>query len=101
MTTELDTVLKVRMILQDGSQSSLILQDERLGAIVLMPILTKVKNFRECDEKSARFSAMIESSLCTSSSYLIDARASRGRAGIFFCRRQSPSARPLRRLGIS
>jgi hypothetical protein len=77
------------MFLQDARQSSLIPLDERFSAVVLMPILTKAKNFREGYQKSARFSVIIESSCSMSPSYPIDANASRGRAGIFFCRREN------------
>jgi hypothetical protein len=62
----------------------LILLNKRFGAIVLVPILAKRKNFRDGYGKKARFSVMIRIGLNTSSSYPVDAKASRGRARIFY-----------------
>ena len=75
-------VLQLRMIAQDAIQRHLILTDKRVDAVVLVPILAKSKNFRDRYDKRARFS-VIMLSLSTTSSYLIDAKASRGRAGYF------------------
>jgi len=44
------------MIPQDGVQGQLILTDERLGAVVLVPILAKSKNFRDGYSKRDRLS---------------------------------------------
>jgi hypothetical protein len=82
-----DAVLKMGMFRQGGVQRPLILLNERLSAIALTPVPAKVKNFREGYQKSARFSAMIERLLCMSSSYHFDAKASSGRARIFYCPR--------------
>jgi hypothetical protein len=89
VATEGDAVLKMGMFRQGGVQRPLILLNERLSAVALMPVPAKVKNFPEGYQKSARFSAMIESSLHTSSSYHLDAKASRGRARIFYCHHQT------------
>jgi hypothetical protein len=78
MATERNTATKMRVGPQYRVECHLILLNERLGAVVLMPILAKAENFRECYKKSARFSAMIESLFCMSSSYPIDAKASTG-----------------------
>jgi hypothetical protein len=77
-------VLQVRTITQDGIQRDLILTNERLGAIVLVPILAKSKNFRDGYSKITRFSVKILILCCISSSYCLDAQASRGRARIFY-----------------
>jgi len=72
-----------RMLPQDGVQGQLILTNERLGAIVLVPILAKSKNFRDGYSKRDRLSVKMLIVLCMSSSYSLDANASRGRARIF------------------
>jgi hypothetical protein len=68
---------------QDGVQGQLILTNERLGAVVLVPILAKSKNFRDGYSKRDRLSVKMLIVLCMSSSYSLDANASRGRARIF------------------
>jgi hypothetical protein len=78
------TILQLGMGLQDRIQRDLILPDERFGAIVLVPIGPKRENLFQRYGKKARFSVIIWSVLHTPSSYLIDAKASRGRAR-FFC----------------
>ena len=72
-----------RMLPQDGVQGQLILTNERLGAVVLVPILAKSKNFRDGYSKRDRLSVKMLIVLCISSSYSLDANASRGRARIF------------------
>jgi hypothetical protein len=76
-------VLQVSTATQDGIQRELILTNERLGAIVLVPILAKSKNFRDGYSKITRFSVKMLIGLGISSSYPLDANASRGRARIF------------------
>jgi hypothetical protein len=77
-------VLQIRTLPQRGVQRDLILTNERLGAIVLVPILAKSKNFRDGYSKIIRFSVKMSIVSCISSSYSLDANASRGRAGIFY-----------------
>jgi len=76
-------VLQISTIPQDGIHRQLILTDERKNAIVLVPILAKRENFRDGYRKTARFSVKILIVLDISSSYSLDAKASRGRARIF------------------
>ena len=76
-------VPQLRTLPQNGVQSELILTNERLGAIVLVPILAKSKNFRDGYSKRDRLSVKMLIVLCMSSSYSLDASASRGRARIF------------------
>jgi hypothetical protein len=78
-----DATLQLRMGLQDRVQSSLILADDRLGAIVLVPVIAKRENFPDCYDKKARLSVIMQSVSFTPSSYLLDAKASRGRARTF------------------
>jgi len=62
----------------------LILTNKRTGAVVLMPTLAKRENFRDGYGKIARFSVKMLSGLSMSSSYSLDAKASRYRARIFY-----------------
>ena len=78
------TVLQIRTIPQHGVQRDLILTNERLGAIVLVPILAKSKNFRDSYRKIIRFSVKMLIVWCISSSYPLDDNTSRGRARIFY-----------------
>ena len=78
-------VLQIRTIAQDGIQRELILTNKRMGAVGLVPILAKTKNFRDGYNKIARFSVKILIVLSMSSSYPLDAKTSRGRARIFSC----------------
>ena len=87
-------VPQLRTLPQDGVQGELILTDERLGAIVLVPILAKSKNFRDGYSKSDRLSVKMLIVSCMSSSYSLDANASRGRARIF-CAPSRKLARPI------
>ena len=77
-------VPQIRAIPQRGIQRDLILTNERLGAIVLVPILAKSKNFRDGYGKSTRFSVTMLIVVGTSSSYPLDAHASRPRTRIFY-----------------
>ena len=83
MATGNRAVLEVRIAFQDRVQRDLILTNQRVGAIVLVPILRKGENLLEGDDEKARFSVMIWSVLFTPSSYLLDANASRGRTKFF------------------
>ena len=71
---------KLGMGLQDRVQRGLILPDKRPGAIVLVPIRAKREKLLDGYGKKARPSVIISIVLCTPSSYLVDAKASRGRA---------------------
>jgi hypothetical protein len=77
---------QMRMGLEHRVQRHLILLDNRFSAVILMPVLAKRENFREGYDKRAKLSVMIASVICMSSSYRLDAKASRGRAGIFYRR---------------
>jgi hypothetical protein len=77
-------VPQVRTVSQEGIQRDLILTNEWLGAIVLVPILAESRNFRDDYRKTTRFSVKIPIVCCISSSYPLDANASRGRARIFY-----------------
>ena len=79
------TASQTGMLAQDGIQRQLILTNKQTGTVVLMPIRAKRKEFPDGDDKNARFSVKMLSVLGISSSYLLDAKASRWRAGIFSC----------------
>lgn len=76
-------VLQIRTIAQDGIQRVLILTNKRIGAAVLVPLLAKRENFRDRYDKIARFSVTMLIGFCMTSSYSLDAKASRGRARFF------------------
>jgi len=84
LRAESEAPLNLRMALQDRVQRGLILPDKRPGAIALMPICAKREELLDGYGKKARLSTIISIVLCTPSSYLFDANASRGRAR-FFC----------------
>lgn len=88
-------VLQLGTLSQDGVQGELILTNERLVAVVLAPILAKSKRFRDGYGKSDRLSVKMLILSCISSSYSLDANASRGRARIF-ARLSKKPARPIR-----
>lgn len=77
-------VLQIRTIAQDGIERVLILTNKRIGVVVLVPVLAKRENFRDRYNKIARFSVKMLIGFCMSSSYSLDAKASRGRARIFY-----------------
>ena len=81
------------MIAQDGIQRELILTNKRIRAVVPVPIRPKRKEFPDGYDKNARFSVRILSLLCISSSYSLDAKASRWRAGIFHAFTPNPEQR--------
>lgn len=78
------TLFQTRTIAQDGIERELILTNKRTGAIVLVPIFAKRKNFPDGYDKIARFSVKMLIVLSISSSYSLDAKASRCRARIFY-----------------
>jgi len=82
-----DASLKLGMGLHGRIHGRLILPNKRLDAIVLMPIRAKGENFLQRDKKNAKLSVIIWM-LCTPSSYLIAANASRGRAKFFYAPRR-------------
>ena len=77
-------VLQIRHSPQGRIQRQLILTNKRTGAVILMPILAKREDFRDGYKKIARFSVKILICFCISSSYSLDAKASRCRARIFY-----------------
>jgi len=80
-------VPQLRTIAQDGIQRALILSNKRKGAVVLVPLFAKRENLGDRYNKIARFSVKMSSGFCISSSYSLDAKASRRRARIFSCSR--------------
>jgi hypothetical protein len=86
---------KIGMIPQDRIERQLILTNKRISAVVLVPIFAKRENFRDGYKKIARLSVKMLICFCMSLSYLLDAKASRGRAGIFYAL-VSKSADPIR-----
>ena len=80
-------VLQIRTIAQDAIQQQLILTNKRKNLFVLMPILAKREAFGDGYNKTAKFSVKMLIVLCISSSYSLDAKASRGRARSFLCAR--------------
>ena len=78
------TLFQIGTIAQDGIERKLILTNKPKGAIVLVPIFAKRKNFPDGYDKIARFSVKMLSGLSISSSYSLDAKASRCRARIFY-----------------
>jgi hypothetical protein len=90
------TAFQIGTIAQDGAERQLILTNKRVDAVVLMPIRAKREEFRDRYRKNAKFSVRMLILFCTSSSYSLDANASRCRAR-FFCaftrkRNQYPGA---------
>jgi hypothetical protein len=81
-TLQLQPQLHLGMRLHNRVQRILILPDKRLSAIVLVPIIAKRENFLDRYDKKARLSVTMQSVCFTPSSYLLDAKASRGRARI-------------------
>ena len=78
------TLFQIGTIAQDGIQRELILTNKRQGAIVLVPIFAKRKKLPDGYDKIARFSVKMLSVLCISSSYSLEAKASRCGARIFY-----------------
>jgi hypothetical protein len=86
MTTASDARLQIVIVFHGFVERVLMLLNERDGAILSMPIGTKRETFRQRDDKNARFSVMIRMLLDISSSYPLEADASRGRMRIFYAR---------------
>ena len=81
------------MIAQDGIERELILTNKRISEVVPVPIRPKRKEFPDGYDKNARFSVRILSVLYISSSYSLDAKASRWRVGIFHAFTPNPEQR--------
>jgi hypothetical protein len=77
------TVLEPWIAPQNRVQSHLILTNKRISAVVLVPIARKGENLLQRYDKNSRFSVMMRR-LLTTSSYSLDAKASRGGARIFY-----------------
>jgi hypothetical protein len=75
---------QIGMFAQDGIERDLILSNKRTGAVVLVPIFAKREKLRDGYRKIARFSVKMLICFCISSSYSLDAKASRWRARIFY-----------------
>ena len=75
---------QIEMFAQDGIERDLILSNKRTGAVVLVPIFAKREKLRDGYRKIARFSVKMLICFCISSSYSLDAKASRWRARIFY-----------------
>lgn len=82
------TVCQIDRFAQGSIERLLILTNERKCAILLVPIVAKLEEFRDADYKNARFSVTISSVMFKSSSYHVNAYASTGRARIFHARTQ-------------
>jgi len=91
------TAIQIGTIAQDGIERDLILPNKRTSAVVLMPIGAKRENFAGGYDKNARFSVKMLILLCISSSYELDAKASRCRARIF----QTFTPNPEQRTGAT
>jgi hypothetical protein len=72
-----DATRQPRMGSQESVQHRLILPDNRLGAVILVPIGPKREKLLDGDDKKARLSVTIRKLFFTPSSYRIDADASR------------------------
>jgi hypothetical protein len=71
------TVCQVEPIAQGGIDCVLVLTNKRTSAIELVPISPKRKDFGDRDDKNAKFSVRMWRVLCMTSSYKLDAQASR------------------------
>ena len=88
----LQTRPQSRMGSQNPLQLGPILTDERVGAVILVPIRPKRKNFFQSYDKKARLSVTMPSVLHTPSSYPPDAKAARRRPRFFMRQRQESRA---------
>lgn len=77
------TACQMRILAQNGIHRQLILTNKRIGAVIQMPLFGIREEFPDGYDKNARFSVRILMVICMSPSYLLDAQASSGRAGIF------------------
>jgi hypothetical protein len=71
------TLFQIGTIAQDGIERELILTNKRAGAVVLVPIFAKREKLCDGYRKIARFSVKMLICFCISSSYSLDAKASR------------------------
>jgi len=76
------TPAELRTVPQNRVKCVLILPDKRVNAFPEMPVFIKREEFRDCDDKKARDSVIILSSV-TPSCYLIHAKASRSNTRFF------------------
>jgi hypothetical protein len=97
MTAENGAALQLGVRFEGEVQRDQILPDQRLGAIILVPIRPKCEKLPDGDDKKAKLAVTL-STLHTPSSYLTEAHASRGRARFFSAlnelRTHSPHQRP-------
>jgi hypothetical protein len=77
------TATELRIRRQHRVQRGLVLPNERISAIILVPIRAKRENLLDADNKKARLSITIGGALYTLPSYRPGAPAPRGRTGIF------------------
>jgi hypothetical protein len=87
------TACQTGTIAQDGIERDLILTNKRTSAIILMPIRAKRENFAGSYDKNAKFSVRMLIRLFMSSSYSLDANASRCRGRIFHAFTPKPKQR--------
>ena len=73
VTAAYGAVLQIGTIAQNGIQRQLILTNKRVGAVILVPVLAKRKNFRDGYGKNARFSVRMWIVWTMSPSYYLDA----------------------------
>jgi hypothetical protein len=83
MSTLRDTPLETGMRRKDGVQRDLILPDQRLGAVVLVPVRPKREKLLDGNGKKTKLSVRMRSVCFTPSSYFIEANASRGGTRFF------------------
>jgi hypothetical protein len=69
--------------LQNGVERDLILTNERTSTLLLVPVLGKRENLLDAYDEKARLSVMLRIVSSMSSSYLLDAKATRGGRGFF------------------
>lgn len=94
--------LNLRMSSYGRVQRCQILLNNRFGASVLMPIRPKGEKLLHADGKKASCSVIIWIVLYTPSSYLLDAKASSGRARFLLrCPRKSSTPAPTRALSLN
>jgi hypothetical protein len=74
---------QIAVVPQNRPQRDLILTNKRPGQIVPVPVGAKLVNLFQAYEKKARFCVIMRIVFSMSSSYRLNAKASRGRARIF------------------
>ena len=95
VAAEYRAVLQVGIVLENPVQGELILRDKRIGTVVLVPIFRKGENLLDRYHIKARFSVMMWILLCMASSYLLDAKASRGWTRFFCSLKETLSGRSV------